>query len=197
MTAVVYETQHQHNPAIGNYLDAFYFTVTTLTTTTWYRPILRLVPAHPVGSDSIGVQGFRVTIENGLRARHQASLRDFYSQTLAQLATQATSSAKDGKRRIPILHVWQSQSHDPHGLDQVQFQRATPVIVSAVGNARAAAATADIVDQDVDAAIGRDGGLDQPACLIGTADIAGVSRNLSAGRAQGRFRFAQLLGRAS
>ena len=33
MTAVVYETQHQHNPAIGNYLDALYFTVTTLTTT--------------------------------------------------------------------------------------------------------------------------------------------------------------------
>ncbi|MGC1889753.1 MAG: SDR family oxidoreductase [Stellaceae bacterium] len=37
----------------------------------------------------------------------------------------------------------QSQSHDPHGLDQVPFQRATPVIVSAVGDARAAAATAD------------------------------------------------------
>ncbi len=33
MTAVVYETQHRHNPAIGNYLDALYFTVTTLTTT--------------------------------------------------------------------------------------------------------------------------------------------------------------------
>ena len=33
MTAVVYETQHQHNPAIGNYVDALYFTVTTLTTT--------------------------------------------------------------------------------------------------------------------------------------------------------------------
>src|SRR5215469_8034622 len=33
MTAVVYETQHQHNPAIGNYIDALYFTVTTLTTT--------------------------------------------------------------------------------------------------------------------------------------------------------------------
>ena len=32
-TAVVYETQHQHNPAIGNYVDALYFTVTTLTTT--------------------------------------------------------------------------------------------------------------------------------------------------------------------
>jgi voltage-gated potassium channel len=33
MSAVVYETQRQHNPAIGNYVDALYFTVTTLTTT--------------------------------------------------------------------------------------------------------------------------------------------------------------------
>jgi voltage-gated potassium channel len=33
MTGLVYETQHQHNPAISNYLDAFYFTVATLTTT--------------------------------------------------------------------------------------------------------------------------------------------------------------------
>jgi voltage-gated potassium channel len=33
MTAVVYETQHGHNPAIGNYVDALYFTVATLTTT--------------------------------------------------------------------------------------------------------------------------------------------------------------------
>jgi voltage-gated potassium channel len=33
MTAVVYESQHRHNPAIGNYLDALYFTVATLTTT--------------------------------------------------------------------------------------------------------------------------------------------------------------------
>jgi len=33
MTAVVYETQHRYNPAIRNYLDALYFTVTTLTTT--------------------------------------------------------------------------------------------------------------------------------------------------------------------
>jgi voltage-gated potassium channel len=33
MTAVVYETQHRQNPAIGNYVDALYFTVTTLTTT--------------------------------------------------------------------------------------------------------------------------------------------------------------------
>jgi voltage-gated potassium channel len=33
MTAVVFETQHRHNPAIRNYLDALYFTVATLTTT--------------------------------------------------------------------------------------------------------------------------------------------------------------------
>jgi voltage-gated potassium channel len=33
MTAVVYETQHMTNPGIQNYVDALYFTVTTLTTT--------------------------------------------------------------------------------------------------------------------------------------------------------------------
>jgi voltage-gated potassium channel len=33
MTAVVYESQHSVNPAITNYADALYFTVTTLTTT--------------------------------------------------------------------------------------------------------------------------------------------------------------------
>jgi voltage-gated potassium channel len=33
MTGVVYQTQHWRNPAIANYVDALYFTVTTLTTT--------------------------------------------------------------------------------------------------------------------------------------------------------------------
>jgi voltage-gated potassium channel len=33
MTAVVYQTQHWRNPAIANYIDALYFTVTALTTT--------------------------------------------------------------------------------------------------------------------------------------------------------------------
>ncbi len=33
MTGLVYETQHWRNSAIGNYVDALYFTVTTLTTT--------------------------------------------------------------------------------------------------------------------------------------------------------------------
>ena len=90
----------------------------------------------------------------------------------------------------------QSEAHHSYGLDQVPFQRAAPVVISAVGNARAAAATADIVDQNVDAAIGRDGGLDQLAGVIGIADIASVSRNISTSHAQGRFRVVQLLGRA-
>lgn len=33
MTGIVYETQHWTNPAIRNYVDALYFTVTSLTTT--------------------------------------------------------------------------------------------------------------------------------------------------------------------
>ncbi|HEY6859065.1 MAG TPA: ion transporter [Pseudolabrys sp.] len=33
MTGVVYQTQHWRNPAITNYIDALYFTVTALTTT--------------------------------------------------------------------------------------------------------------------------------------------------------------------
>lgn len=33
MTGIVFATQHQKNPAIGNYADALYFTVTSLTTT--------------------------------------------------------------------------------------------------------------------------------------------------------------------
>jgi voltage-gated potassium channel len=33
MTGVVYASQHRANPAIGNYVDALYFTVTSLTTT--------------------------------------------------------------------------------------------------------------------------------------------------------------------
>jgi len=33
VTALVFEFQHENNPAIGGYIDALYFTVTTLTTT--------------------------------------------------------------------------------------------------------------------------------------------------------------------
>lgn len=33
MTGLVYATQHRHNPHIGDYADALYFTITSLTTT--------------------------------------------------------------------------------------------------------------------------------------------------------------------
>jgi voltage-gated potassium channel len=33
MTGIVYETQHRRNPEIANYVDALYYTVSTLTTT--------------------------------------------------------------------------------------------------------------------------------------------------------------------
>ncbi len=33
MTGIVFATQHGRNPAIGNYVDALYFTATSLTTT--------------------------------------------------------------------------------------------------------------------------------------------------------------------
>ena len=90
----------------------------------------------------------------------------------------------------------QREPHHPHGLDQVAFQRAAPLVIAAVGNARTTASTTDIVDQDVDAAIGRDRGLDEPRRLVGIPDIGSVSRDCDAGRAQCRFGGGQLLGRA-
>jgi hypothetical protein len=68
----------------------------------------------------------------------------------------------------------QSQSHHSHRLDQVPFKRAAPVVIGAIGDACPAAATANIVDQNVDTAVGRGGGLDQPAGVIGISDIASV-----------------------
>jgi hypothetical protein len=38
------------------------------------------------------------------------------------------------------------QPHHPYGLDQIPFHGGAPIVVSAVGDARSAAATADIVD---------------------------------------------------
>ena len=64
--------------------------------------------------------------------------------------------------------MWQGKPHHAHGLDQVALQRAAPVVIAAVGNARPAAATADIVDQDIDAAINGCRGVDQPSCIGGS-----------------------------
>jgi hypothetical protein len=94
------------------------------------------------------------------------------------------------------LHARQRQPHHSHGLDQVPVQRPAPIGIAAVGNARTAATTPDIVDEDVDAAIGGVGCLDQPRGVLGNSDVGGLSRDLGADRAQGPFRLAQSLGRA-
>ena len=47
-------------------------------------------------------------------------------------------------------------------------RRAAPVVIAAVGNARPTPATADVIEQDVDSAIGRDRDLDQAGCAVGT-----------------------------
>ena len=90
----------------------------------------------------------------------------------------------------------QRQPHHPHGLDQVAFQGAAPVVIGAVGDARTAAATADVVDQDVDAAIDGDRGVDQSGRIGGIPNIGSVSGHCGADVAQCRFRLAQRLGRA-
>jgi voltage-gated potassium channel len=59
MSAIVYETQHWSNPAIANYVDALYFTVTTLTTTGFGDIILEGTSGRLI---SIGVMIFGVTL---------------------------------------------------------------------------------------------------------------------------------------
>ena len=75
------------------------------------------------------------------------------------------------------------EPHHPDGLDQVPLHGAAPIVIGAVGDARSSSATADVVNQDVDAAKGRDGGLDEPCRFIGFADIGRVSSNLHAAHA--------------
>jgi hypothetical protein len=52
------------------------------------------------------------------------------------------------------------QPHHPYGLDQIPFHGAAPIIIGAIGDARSSSATAYVVDQDINPAKGRDGGLD-------------------------------------
>jgi voltage-gated potassium channel len=59
MTAVVYETQHWNNPNIRNYVDALYFTVTTLTTTGFGDIVLAGTPGRLV---SVVTMLFGVTL---------------------------------------------------------------------------------------------------------------------------------------
>ena len=59
MTGIVYETQHRANPAISNYADALYFTVTALTTTGFGDITL---PGTPGRMISVVIMIFGVTM---------------------------------------------------------------------------------------------------------------------------------------
>ena len=75
------------------------------------------------------------------------------------------------------------QPHHPHGLDQIAFDGVAPIIIGAIGDARSSPATAHVVDQDINPAQDRDGGLDQPCRFIGLADIGRVSGYVYGARA--------------
>jgi hypothetical protein len=51
----------------------------------------------------------------------------------------------DHRSSRALLHARQRQPHHSHGLEEVPFQRAAPVVIAAIGNSRAAASAADIV----------------------------------------------------
>ena len=59
MTGLIYATQHRTNPEIGNYVDALYFTVTTLTTTGYGDIILTGTLGRLI---SVGVMIIGVTL---------------------------------------------------------------------------------------------------------------------------------------
>jgi voltage-gated potassium channel len=59
MTGVVYETQHLRNPGVTNYIDALYFTVTTVTTTGFGDITLQGPLGRPI---SIVIMIFGVTL---------------------------------------------------------------------------------------------------------------------------------------
>lgn len=59
MTGVIYATQHRTNPEIGNYVDALYFTVTTLTTTGYGDILLEGTTGRLI---SVGVMIIGVTL---------------------------------------------------------------------------------------------------------------------------------------
>ncbi|MDP3547909.1 MAG: potassium channel family protein [Phreatobacter sp.] len=59
MTGIVYASQHQTNPGIANYVDALYFTVTSLTTT-GYGDIT--LPGTPGRLISVTIMIFGVTL---------------------------------------------------------------------------------------------------------------------------------------
>ena len=75
------------------------------------------------------------------------------------------------------------QPHHPYGLDQIPFHGAAPIVIGAVGDARSSLATTHVVDQDINPAKDRDGGLDKPCSFVGLADIGRVSGYVHGARA--------------
>lgn len=63
MTGFVYETQHADNPAITNYVDALYFTVTALTTTGFGDIVLQGTTGRLI---AVAIMIFGVTLFFGL-----------------------------------------------------------------------------------------------------------------------------------
>jgi|TARA_R100000935_G_scaffold3786_1_gene9442 voltage-gated potassium channel len=59
MTGLIYATQHRTNPEISNYVDALYFTVTTLTTTGYGDVLLEGTSGRMI---SVGVMIIGVTL---------------------------------------------------------------------------------------------------------------------------------------
>ncbi|WP_375262243.1 ion channel [Palleronia sp.] len=59
MTGLIYATQHRTNPEIANYVDALYFTVTTLTTTGYGDVLLKGTTGRLI---SVGVMIIGVTL---------------------------------------------------------------------------------------------------------------------------------------
>jgi voltage-gated potassium channel len=86
MTGFVYETQHLTNPAISNYVDALYFTVTALTTTGFGDITL---PGTTSRLISIVIMIFGVTLFLGLA---RAVLRPELSPNLGDGGDQAAAA---------------------------------------------------------------------------------------------------------
>jgi len=108
MTALVYETQHLHNPAIANYLDALYFTVTTLTTTgygdiTLVGPTGRLLAIVMM---LVGISLFLRMVQVLLRPRK------LHHRCLACGLAEHESDAVHCKRCGELLQLSGSPAHD-------------------------------------------------------------------------------------
>jgi voltage-gated potassium channel len=105
MTAVVYETQHWHNPAIGNYVDALYFTVTTLTTTGFGDITLPGTTGRllSIVMMIVGVSLFVRTVQVLIRpnkAHHSCS-----SCGLAEHESDAVHCKRCGRRLVPATRT--------------------------------------------------------------------------------------------